>query len=94
MESPNTYHGWKNYETWRVNLECFDGVTAEDMGIHEMDRYDAGMVLADYVQETVLSQAEEGSLAQSYARAFLESVDWYEIAEHMIDEHVREHEEA
>ena len=19
------YNGWNNYETWRVNLECFDG---------------------------------------------------------------------
>ena len=21
----NKYNGWTNYETWRVNLECFDG---------------------------------------------------------------------
>ena len=25
MENQNTYNGWTNYATWRVNLECFDG---------------------------------------------------------------------
>ena len=25
MTKENTYNGWTNYATWRVNLECFDG---------------------------------------------------------------------
>jgi hypothetical protein len=24
------YNGWTNYETWRVNLEIFDGISGED----------------------------------------------------------------
>ena len=27
----NTYNGWTNYATWRVNLEIFDGLTARDI---------------------------------------------------------------
>ena len=25
MKNDNTYNGWTNYETWRVNLELFNG---------------------------------------------------------------------
>ena len=25
----NTYNGWSNYETWRVNLEIFDGLQTD-----------------------------------------------------------------
>jgi hypothetical protein len=24
------YNGWTNYATWRVNLEMFDGITANE----------------------------------------------------------------
>ena len=34
----NTYNGWTNYATWRVNLEIFDGMSADDMGWRGMDR--------------------------------------------------------
>lgn len=25
------YNGWSNYATWRINLEIFDGQTAQDI---------------------------------------------------------------
>ena len=72
----NTYNGWTNYATWRVNLECFDGmdsckgITAEEC--------------EELVTEHVRSQSE--GLAMDYALAFLSEVNWYEIAEHLSDE--------
>jgi hypothetical protein len=27
----NEYNGWTNYETWRVNLEIFDGFDMDDV---------------------------------------------------------------
>jgi len=32
-----TYNGWTNYETWRIALECFDGVAIEDF--YSRDEY-------------------------------------------------------
>ena len=69
-----TYNGWTNYATWRVNLEIFDGLDSD---------MDGEKVTAegckDYADE-VLSENGEG-LALDYARAFIASVNWHEIAE-------------
>jgi hypothetical protein len=79
-----TYNGWRNYETWRVNLEVFDGINVREMGWHRLDRYDLGEALKDYAGEVLECGAGEG-LALDYARAFVSNVDWFEIARHMID---------
>jgi hypothetical protein len=84
------YNGWANYETWRVHLEMLDGMTAEDFGISaadvENDRDDAvsrlSQTLGEFVYETVDSQAS--GFALDIARSFLNSVDWYEIADHFV----------
>jgi len=28
--SDTTYNGWSNYATWRINLEVFDGMDAQE----------------------------------------------------------------
>ena len=33
----NSYNGWRNYETWRVNLEVFDGMDVREMGWHHLE---------------------------------------------------------
>lgn len=86
----DSYNGWANYETWRVNLEMIDGLTPEDFG------YDLG---DDFANETrkveMLSEALErhcfvmieeqaSGFALDLANSFLARVDWEEIAEHMI----------
>ena len=85
----DTYNGWTNYETWRVNLEIFDGMSAEDLGCftryEEPDTSDVARYLEDYVADILSADCEEG-LALSYARAFVSSVNWYEIAEHFTRE--------
>jgi len=70
-----TYNGWTNYETWRVNLEMFD---ADFASYNRLDAYDLGQMLREMALEIV--GAEASGIALDYAEAFLNSVNWYEIA--------------
>jgi hypothetical protein len=85
-----TYNGWTNYATWRVNLEVFDGLEASDMFDLTSDAYDLGENLKDYAEDVVsMSVADPNapSLAIDYAFAFLQEVNWREIAQHMINDY-------
>ena len=64
------YNGWTNYATWRINLEIFDG--------GNWDRYKA-QDLKEYVQDYLEVMAS--GLALDYALAFIDDVNWHEIAE-------------
>lgn len=75
------YNGWTNYETWRVNLEMFDGY--DGASDNDLDAYDLGQSLRDIALETIGEEAT--GLALDYAEAFLANVNWYEIAQHMIE---------
>lgn len=90
--SNNTYNGWANYATWRVNLEIFDGMSPEDVtgSRARPDRHE----LADYLKETAHNLMEEQAkgLALDYALSFLGDVEWSEIADHMMAD--REYEDA
>jgi hypothetical protein len=81
MTTDNKYNGWTNYETWRVNLEMFDGY--DGASDNDLEAYDLGQDLRDMAIETIEAQAQ--GLALDYAEAFLANVNWYEIAEHMIE---------
>ena len=70
-----TYNGWTNYATWRVNLEIFDGYDPE-----------GHFISADYLSELaddILQDSCREGLALDYARAFLDDVNWQEIADHI-----------
>ena len=77
------YNGWTNYATWRINLEMFDG--GDFASDNDLDAYDLGQSLREMALETVAEQAS--GLALDYAEAFLADVNWYEIAEHMIEDY-------
>ena len=77
------YNGWTNYSTWRVNLEIFDGIDPSEMDWHKLDSYDLAQALKDYALDLVEGGAN--TLAREYARAFLQDVEWYEIADAMRD---------
>jgi hypothetical protein len=86
------YNGWSNYETWRVNLEMFDGVLASDLGIRlDADSDTAAEVdiiaelLEQEASEIIESEAVDG-FARSLALDFLSRVDWVEIAEHVVSD--------
>jgi hypothetical protein len=76
------YNGWTNYATWRVHLEIFDGATASDYGTWEPS--DLVADLKDYVEQAIVLTSEAG-IARDYAMAFISDVNWYEIADHLID---------
>ena len=84
-----SYNGWTNYATWRVNLEIIDGIDARAMWPREArddDAYSLSQQLEEYVDEVVSGYGEVEGLALDYARSFLSGVNWYEIAEHILDD--------
>lgn len=84
------YNGWTNYETWRVNLEIFDGMDWVDtFGRPDpdlTDPYELSIALKDYADEVVLSGSS--GLVNNYASAFLNAVNYYEIANYMVRDYV------
>lgn len=88
-----TYNGWANYATWRVNLEIFDGMTARDVTGRSLPTVsDLREALQEYAEE-IIDQSPDG-LAKDYALAFLSEVEWWEIANHMLaDEDCSENDE-
>jgi hypothetical protein len=92
------YNGWTNYATWRVNLEIFDGLELDlDAYMGETDFGPSD--LADELQQIAEDAIFEGrrydergrsNLMEDYARAFLSDVNWYEIAQHMINDYAEE----
>lgn len=83
--SDNRYNGWTNYATWRVNLEIFDAIDSRYLTseVGAADTYTLSKRLQEFA-ENVIDDSGEG-LAVDYARAFLAEVNFYEIAQHMID---------
>lgn len=68
------YNGWTNYATWRVNLEI--------LGDIEFEETVAADDLEEIVEDCVFNNTvEKDCLAADYARAFIQQVNFYEIAE-------------
>ena len=90
MQTQNTKHnGWTNYATWRVNLELFDGFDVADYApdcIRDDDAYTLSKLLEEYAGNAIDHDGTLEGLAVDYARAFLQDVNWYEIAEHLLDD--------
>lgn len=76
------YNGWTNYATWRVNLEIFDGMSPYDF--NKSDAYELGQDLKSYAEE-IIGTGCDNTLALDYALAFLDDVNWREIAQSMKD---------
>jgi len=87
-----TYNGWTNYETWRVNLEIFDGIAWLEQFDDGLEVYQAADSLKEYAQEIIEQSSPEG-LARDYALAFLDAVNWREIAQSMFDAYKEENQE-
>lgn len=89
MNTENRYNGWTNYETWRVNLEIFDGMDAREhfsIDAEDGDAYRLSKALEEYANDAIDECGSREGLAVDYARAFLSHVNWYEIAEHMLED--------
>jgi hypothetical protein len=86
-DTDSRHNGWTNYATWRVNLEMFDGFDAREYFTDANDEFDASELadnLKAYADDMLTINGEKG-LAVDYARAFMADVNWYEIAEHLLD---------
>lgn len=81
-EPKNTYNGWYNYATWRIALEWFDDFNPNK---YESDPYQLSKELQSYVEETLEETTVQSRIVLDYALAFLDDVNWYEIAQHLIE---------
>jgi hypothetical protein len=86
----STYNGWKNYATWRINLEIFDG---HDLASFTDEKHtfevsqDLKRYVQDYFEQTSIDTKNAGFdtfLMCDYALAFIDDVDWWEIAVHLL----------
>jgi hypothetical protein len=91
MTTNTTYNGWTNYATWRVNLEVFDGFDPYDYFSDNQSTMSEWLAdsLKQYVGE-LLCETTPNGFALDYAFAFLDEVNWHEIAKHMIEEYAPE----
>ena len=85
------YNGWSTYETWRVNMEMLDGMTLDAMGMQlteDDDREDLTAQLGEALEAhcVELLEMDAKGFALDLALSFLNQVDWYEIAEHIIED--------
>ncbi len=78
-----TYTGWTNYATWRIALEWFDDYNPNK---YESDPYQLSKECQSYVEETLEDMTVQSTLVLGYALAFTSEVNWYEIAEHLIED--------
>ena len=91
MKNYNTYNGWTNYATWRVNLELFDGDNARWAKFFYGFKVRGGSPdgMREFAELLMEESTDEGTLpawlksvGRDRAMAFLDEVNWQEIAEH------------
>ena len=77
-----TYNGWTNYETWNANLhyeELLDSMANDGEEI-------TAELIKDTVYEIEYDRVGHGGLASDALGAFLDEVNWDEIASHYQEE--------
>ncbi|MAV20169.1 MAG: hypothetical protein CL417_01350 [Acidimicrobiaceae bacterium] len=82
MKYVDEYNGWSNYETWKMNLEFFDGYPWEDyedldMGFPSFGEYLKGMA-EEWLEEIT---GDCNLLLKGMAEDWLVRVNWDEIAD-------------
>ena len=97
-----SYNGWKNYETWIVNME-FVGDCELDVFLDPSDLFSeveeddrvshVSNILEDQFEEHIYANVGN-SLLLTLLRAASDEVDWDEIAQHLVDNWVQEHPES
>lgn len=87
------YNGYRNYATWRINLEIFDdsysiiGMMTDGADDIEqaIDWLDADR-MQSFADEVIFGEVDaSNTLMASYANAFLDDVDWDQISELLVE---------
>lgn len=87
-ETKDSYNGWSNYATWRINLEIVDGIQWSADEVTFEDVSSLREYIKDQVETCVLEQGDaRQSLVLDYAQAFLAEVNYHEIAEKVAEDH-------
>jgi hypothetical protein len=105
-ENMADYNGWTNYETWNVALwmdnsegsQAYWNERAEELLEDGVEQDDATYKLSkeieeqheEYVQDALEKAGAECSFMADIVNGSMREVNWYEIAEHYIDEVVIE----
>lgn len=77
------YNGWTNYNTWKINLEFFDGMTYDQFYSTTQEGLVEEMM---EMVETYIDNYTSSTLAYSLAMDAIADVDFREIASHYIGE--------
>lgn len=88
------YNGWANWETWKTHLEILDGMEADDLGIDHLsadDVWQAGEAIREYVEEVISPEYTGDGFIGGIVYEFLHTVDWVEIARHILDQWAIDH---
>ena len=98
------YNGWNNYETWAVSLwqdnEQYSYYAVRDLARDSMreygpedSKYELSKILKENMEENNPLNEMEANVYSDLLSAAISSVDFYEIAGHLIDEIKEEFEE-
>ena len=88
------YNVWTNFETWRVDLEIFDGMDVQMLGFRpslidtKTDLADLVVLLKEYAEDILYVPENAASIVHTLVHEFLSEVDWEQIASHLIDDYV------
>tara|TARA_Y100001938_G_scaffold145574_1_gene222539 strand:+ start:76 stop:384 length:309 start_codon:yes stop_codon:yes gene_type:complete len=102
MEKNNKHNGYTNYATWRVYLEffsdneqmyceCLEDLKEERVDFEREAKNRICTRLETDIENYIISNSNQ-NLVQDYAFAFLQDVNYYEIAEHIYDNYLIEQE--
>lgn len=87
MSGDETYNGWPNYATWRINndilIDYLDSLEQERRTFR--DERELANHLSQYLYELVEESATRGGYAAQLAMGFLDDVNWEESASHNPD---------
>ena len=82
-----SYNGWTNYETWNVKLWMDNEQYNQERWLEAAKNADSKRVLADQMQdEYEEAMPETTGVWADLLSAALGEVNWFEIAEHLIEE--------
>ena len=85
MTTDTTYNGWKNKETWLVNIWYMDDMPTyfADMGQHHVEFWELEEAVTYIVEECEALSTLPAGLLSDFISTCWGEVDWHSLAEHL-----------